>query len=95
MSSQHSFARPDLGREQRKGVPEVIMTDRKTVEQSIAIAQAFLERTGRAILSRVPPALERRLRSEFGPPLRVEWHAASRMAIVRGQRGEPNYNNCS
>lgn len=89
MSSQHNFARPDLGREQRKGVPEVIMADRKAVEQSIAIAQAFLERTGRAILSRVPPALERRLRSEFGPPLSVEWHAASRMAIVRSQRGEP------
>ncbi len=89
MSSQHNFARPDLGREQRKGVPEVIMADRKAVEQSIAIAQAFLERTGRAILIRVPPALEKRLRSEFGPPLSVEWHAASRMAIVRSQRGEP------
>ena len=88
MSSQHNFARPDLGREQRKGVPEVIMADRKAVKQSIAIAHAFLERTGRAILSRVPPALESRLKSEFGPPLRVEWHAASRMAIVRSRRGE-------
>ena len=49
MSLNHNdFARPDLHRAQRKGVPEIILTDRKTAEQSIAIARTFLERTARA-----------------------------------------------
>jgi len=88
-SSVSRFARPDLGREQRNSVPEVILTDRKTVEHSIAIARTFLEKNGRAILSRVPPALEDRLAAEFPPPLELEWHPASRMAIVRSQEGYP------
>ena len=37
------------------------MCERKTVEQSIEITQRFFESTGRAILSRVPPELEKRL----------------------------------
>ena len=49
------MARPDFTRHQRKGVPEVIIAERKTVEQSLEIVRRFLETTGRAILSRVPP----------------------------------------
>lgn len=89
MSSSHRFARPDLRREQRNGVPEVILTDRKSVEHSIDIAHTFLEKNGRAILSRVPPALESRLTIEFPPPLVVEWHPESRMAIIRTEEGQP------
>ena len=59
--SASPFARPDFHRQQRKGVPEVILTNSKTPEQSLAIARAFLERTGRAILSRVSPELEETL----------------------------------
>ena len=32
-------ARPDFGRQARKGVPEVIMAERKSVEQSLEIVQ--------------------------------------------------------
>ncbi len=89
MSSPHRFVRPDLGREQRNSVPEVILTERKSVEHSIAIARTFLEKNGRAILSRVPPALESQLAAEFPPPLKLEWHPASRMAVIRSQEGYP------
>jgi hypothetical protein len=80
-------ARPDIGRQHRKGVPEVIAADCKTAEQSIAIARTFLDQTGRAILSRVPPALEQRLEAEFAPPLELEWYPASRGAIIRTNDG--------
>lgn len=76
-------ARPDLSRYARKGVPEVIMAERKTVSQSVEIARRFLEATGRAILSRVPPALEARLADAFAGEAELEWLQAPRAAILR------------
>lgn len=76
------FATPDLDRTQRKGVPEVILADRKTTEQAVAIAHVFLQRTGRAILSRVGPELEARLRAEFSA-VELEWVDPPRAAVLR------------
>lgn len=78
-------ARPDFGRADRKGVPEVIISDRKSAEQALSIARSFLDRTGRAILSRVPPALEAQLADEFGAGYNLAWHSGARMAIIRGR----------
>ena len=47
--------RPDPGREQRKGAPEVIFGETKDVAQITAMAQGLLRGSGRAIISRVPP----------------------------------------
>ena len=76
-------ARPDYDRQERKGVPEVIIAERKTVEQSLDIAGRFLETTGRAILSRVPPELEIRLRTQFEDQAEIEWLPGPRAAILR------------
>lgn len=46
-------ARPDFQREQRRGIPEVILAQTKTNTQVISIARQFLDRTGRALLSRI------------------------------------------
>jgi NCAIR mutase (PurE)-related protein len=77
------FATLDFERVQRKGVPEVIMADRKSVEQILAIAHAFLERTGRAILSRVDSELEARLRNGFAAEAEIEWVSSARAAVLR------------
>ena len=77
------FATPDYERARRKGVPEVILADRKTAEQALAIARAFLDRTGRAILSRVGPELEERLRSDLAGEAELEWIASPRAAVLR------------
>ncbi len=76
-------ARPDLDRQARKGVPEVIVAERKTVEQSLDIARRFLEAKGRAILSRVPPDLEARLPAAFDGVAALEWLPAPRAAVLR------------
>ena len=76
------WARPDFHRHDRKGVPEIILSSTKTVPQCLGIAASFLERTGRAILSRVSSELYEALVSEYGPE-GVEWFAASGTAIVR------------
>ena len=80
--SASPFARPDFHRQERKGVPEVILTNSKTAEQSLAITCSFLERTGRAILSRVSPELEQALIATYGPE-GYEWYPTSRLAIIR------------
>jgi len=45
--------RPDPGRERRKGAPEVIFGETKETAQVIAMAQALLAGSGRAIISRM------------------------------------------
>ncbi|MBC7226820.1 MAG: nickel pincer cofactor biosynthesis protein LarB [Thermoflexales bacterium] len=77
------FAQPDFDRARRKGVPEVILADRKSPDEAVAIARAFLERTGRAILSRVGPELEARLRREFEGQAEMEWVAPARAVVLR------------
>lgn len=49
------LARPDLTREARRGIPEVILAISKTTPQVIAVAGEFLARTGRALISRIAP----------------------------------------
>jgi pyridinium-3,5-biscarboxylic acid mononucleotide synthase len=81
--AESESARPDFGRHRRKGVPEVILAERKTVEQSLTIARRFLEVNGLAILSRISPELEERLRAEFDGQADVEWLPGPRAAVVR------------
>lgn len=81
MNERFDFVTPDLHRAKRKGVPEVILAEGKTVEQALKIAHIFLEKNGRALLSRVSPELEMRLRSEFdGVPL--EWYSLARAMVL-------------
>lgn len=77
------FVRPDFDRLQRKGVPEVILADRKTVDESLEITRRFLDCEGRAILSRVPEALEQRLRAELAEEADLEWYPGARAAVLR------------
>jgi len=76
------FACPDFNRQARKGVPEVILAERKDASQVLEIARRFLETEGRAILSRVPPEVEARLRAEFAA-FDIEWHPIPRVMILR------------
>jgi pyridinium-3,5-biscarboxylic acid mononucleotide synthase len=48
---------PDAGREQRKGVPEIVFGETKNVAQIIVMAQGLLAGSGRAIISRLSPDL--------------------------------------
>jgi hypothetical protein len=90
---ENGFARPDFGRQDRVGIPEVILADRKRMEDTLSIARRFVEQKGRALLSRVPEELERRLREEWaGGDCEITWYAgAHAMAIhQRGNMPKPN-----
>jgi hypothetical protein len=86
-SSAAEFARIDLHRQARKGVPEIVLAGSKTPEQNVSLAGRFLEGSGRAILSRVPPESEAALRQAFDPPIVLEWLAAPRAMVLR----QPDY----
>jgi NCAIR mutase (PurE)-related protein len=73
--------RPDLERERRKGTPEVIFGETKTVAQIIAMAQALLDRTGRAIISRVGSEAVVALREAF-PEYNVNVREAARCVVI-------------
>lgn len=74
--------RADTGREGRKGVPEVILADRKRPEDSLDAARAFLDARGRAILSRCPEPLVDRLQAEH-TECHVELFERSGMVVLK------------
>ena len=76
------FARPDLDRDNRKGVPEVLLAQGKRQEDVLSIARRFVESTGRAIISRVDTDLLAELRAEFADCELLE-HSPSRMLVVK------------
>ena len=65
-----TFANLDMLRAARTGVPEVILAERKTAAQTLAIVRRVLDERGRVLISRVPPEalalLERELGAEVG-----------------------------
>jgi len=82
-SSSVIETRPDAGRERRKGTPEVIFGETKGIEQIIAMAHGLLAETGRAIISRVPPALVQPISTAFqGYTVRI-YEAARAVVIYR------------
>src|SRR3954452_8566147 len=74
--------RADISREGRKGVPEVILADRKRPEDSLAAARAFLDGRGRAILSRCPESLIAQLREEHAD-CQIESFERSSMVVLK------------
>ena len=91
MGESNDFVRPDLDRARRKGVPEVILAEGKTLEHALEVTRVFLERNGRAILSRVSPQLEDHLRGTFGEGVTFEWYSSARAAVLRRSGAEPPY----
>ncbi len=81
-AAEVAHSRPDYNREDRKGVPEVILAGSKTPEQVLRIAEAFLSARGRAILSKVGPELRARIEEHF-PEARIEAYPLSQMMVLR------------
>jgi pyridinium-3,5-biscarboxylic acid mononucleotide synthase len=79
------FARLDVHRELRQGLPEAIYAEGKTSGQVLAIAARLLETTSAPVLAtRVPPDTAVELRREF--PSAVH-HERARLVVLRGEEG--------
>ncbi len=75
--------RPDLDRATRRGIPEVILAESKSVDQVIAIARQFLTSTGRALISRLPEAMVHQVIAALpeAEPLRFPLARALRLTL--------------
>jgi pyridinium-3,5-biscarboxylic acid mononucleotide synthase len=80
------FAKLDVGREERKGLPEVILAEGKVARDVAKISQAMLRRTGRAIISRSDGPHVKAVRSVIGSGSKVEYFPRSRMLVVKSKR---------
>jgi len=73
--------RPDIHREHRKGVPEVIYGETKDIEQIVEMTRKILDESGRTIISRVPSdAVE--VLSEVFKTYNVRVHRAARAVVI-------------
>lgn len=81
-SGDGAVTQPDLDRETRTGVPEVILAEGKDPTTVVVAARVFVESGGRAIVSRARPAVARALVREFGEE-HVHVYRAARMVVIK------------
>jgi pyridinium-3,5-biscarboxylic acid mononucleotide synthase len=89
IASVSRFAKLDIGRERRKGLPEVILAEGKLSRDLARISGAMVERTGRAIISRTDDQQVKAVRSTLDRGTRVEYFPQSRMLIVKSRDYKP------
>ncbi len=89
IASLSRFAKLDIGREKRKGLPEVILAEGKLASDLAKIAQAMLRRSGRAIISRSSSYQVKAVRSIIGKGSKVEYFSRSRMIVVKSRSYKP------
>ncbi|ODS42500.1 MAG: hypothetical protein MSIBF_04070 [Candidatus Altiarchaeales archaeon IMC4] len=77
---------PDFDREARCGIPEVVFGENKSKEDIILIAEEHLERTGRAIITRVDEDKAAALKKNFAKEFEVK-HSVRGQAMVIKLKG--------
>lgn len=83
------FARMDIHRTKRIGIPEAIIADCKTCEEVVSIARVHLEKEGRVIITRVSDENYSSLRSlAEEAKVNIRWSKKGRIAAL----GDPAKN---
>jgi NCAIR mutase (PurE)-related protein len=81
------MAKLDVGREQRRGIPEIILAEGKTSADAAEIASKLVGSSGRAILSRINDdqikAIQKRFQRDSSAV--VDIHESARIAIIRSR----------
>jgi pyridinium-3,5-biscarboxylic acid mononucleotide synthase len=77
-----NFAKLDVGRELRKGLPEVILAEGKDPIDVSKITEAMVQRTGRAIVSRANTRFLAKIRSRNIRNTRIEFFPRSGMIVA-------------
>jgi NCAIR mutase (PurE)-related protein len=84
-------ARPDLRRDARTGAPEVIYASGKDARQIEALVEAFLDRVGRAIVSRIGESVAAPLVERYRSTHVVRHESRAQMLVIRA----PAYSICT
>jgi hypothetical protein len=80
-----NLARIDVGREFRKGVPEIIFAEGKTVEELVRLATKMVNETGRAIISRASREHMERLADLIHKDVRFQVYNKARIIVAKSR----------
>lgn len=77
------LARLDLHRDDRTGIPEVILTQGKKPSWAVKLVIEMAKERGRAIATRVEPELAKKIRQAISSDYSVSVHSDARMLVVK------------
>ena len=77
------FAKLDVHRSDRTGIPEAILAEGKTIDQVVEAMRRMAEASGVALATRVSEECAAALRRGLGKKLQVEWNTLGRTVVVR------------
>lgn len=83
-----NIARLDVGREKRRGVPEIILAEGKSKDDLLAICSRMIEKTDRAIVSRLNDHQLSQLETTFGQDHELRRFTHARSLVIR-KRNRP------
>ena len=78
-------AKLDVGREIRKGLPEVVLAEGKLASDVAKISKEMLRKNGRTIISRLDQGHINSVRSSMGKVAKIEYFPRSRMMILKSK----------
>lgn len=87
------FARLDIHRQERTGIPEVVYGRSKTIEQVVSILEKLAAKSGQALATHVTPACAKAVRRKLGRRYRIDHNTTARTVVVR-QPGHEIENHC-
>ncbi len=77
-----AFARLDVRRSERTGIPEAVLAEGKTCDQVIAALQRIAEKSGVALATRVSDDCAKVIQSSLGSKLRVAHNQVARTVVA-------------
>ncbi|HTY39230.1 MAG TPA: nickel pincer cofactor biosynthesis protein LarB [Bacteroidota bacterium] len=80
------FAKLDVRRAERTGIPEAIFSEGKTIDQVLRTLQHMADSSGTALATRVSDEYSKRIRKTLGRKYALEWNPAGHTLVVR-QKG--------
>lgn len=84
-----TFAKLDLQRSQRTGIPEAIFAEGKTSAQVASLVRSLAEKTGYALATRVQPEIFSRVVDELPKEFRILYNPTGRTLVVSRPDYEP------
>jgi len=78
-----NLARLDVGRELRRGIPEIIFAEGKTVEELAELAVRMANKNGRAIISKISKECMEKLLDLIPKSISIQVHERARIAVIK------------
>lgn len=82
------FAKLDVDRSDRTGIPEAILAEGKTVDQVVKTLRHMAKAAGIALATRVSPPCAAAIRRTLASKFNIDWNEAGRTVVVRKKKLE-------